>query len=63
MDALIKEHIKQTPQATNGKFVFEASKNLVREFPFRNDSDPQFFALEKLEHVFDCCKDLNSPHI
>ena len=62
IDALIEEHVEQTPQATHSKIVLEASKELVGEFLLRNDSDLyQLLSLEELEPIIDRCKELNSP--
>jgi hypothetical protein len=64
IDALLEEHVEQTPQATHSKIVLEASKDLVGEFLLRNDSPShQLLSLEELEPYFDRCKELNPPHL
>ena len=53
IDALLEEHVDQTPQATHSKIVLEANKDLVGEFLLRNDSDHyQLLSLEELQPVF-----------
>ena len=64
IDALIEKHVEQTPQATVSKIVMEASKDLPGEYLIRDENDPPtVLSLNKLEPVFDSCKELNSPSL
>lgn len=64
IEALIEEHVENTPQATHSKIVLEASKDLIGEYLLQNDDKPHHpLSLAELEPVFNRCKDLNSPHL
>ena len=42
----------------------ETSKDLLRQYLIRNEVDPPtVLSLNELEHVFDSCKELNSPNL
>ena len=46
------------------KIVMKASKNLLGEYLICNKDDPPIvLSLNKLEPVFDSCKELNSPSL
>ena len=60
IDALIEEHVDQTPQATVSKIMMETSKDLLDQYLIRNEDDPPtVLFLNELELVFDSCKELN----
>jgi hypothetical protein len=64
INALIEEHVERTPQATHNKIVLEASKDIVGEFLHSSDNDIQcLISLKELEHVFESCRELNSPNL
>ena len=64
IDALIEKHVERTPQATVSKIVMEVSKDLLGEYLIRDENDPPtVLSLNKLEPVFDSCKELNSPSL
>ena len=64
IDALIEKHVEWTPQAMVSKIVMEASKDLLDEYLIRKEDDPPtILSLNKLELVFDSCKELNSPSL
>ena len=64
IDALIQEHVEQTPHAMVSKIVMEASKDLLGKYLICNKGDPPtVLSLNKLEPVFDSCTELNSPSI
>ena len=64
IDALIEEHVEQTPQATVSKIVMDASKDLVGELLLCNEGDPSMvLTLKDLEPIFDSCKELNSSNL
>ena len=64
INALLKEHVEHTPQATHNKIVFEVSKDIVGEFLLSEDSDThRFLSLQELEPVFESCRELNSPNL
>ena len=61
IDALIEELVERTPQTMVSKIVMEASKDLLDEYLICNKDDPPtVLSLNKLEPVFDSCKELNS---
>ena len=46
------------------KIVMEASKDLLSEYLIRNKGDPPtILSLNKLDPIFDSCKELNSPSL
>ena len=64
IDALIEKHVDRTPQATVSKIVMETSKDLLGQYLIHNKDDPPtVLSLNELEHVFDSCKELNSPNL
>ena len=64
IDALIKEHVDRTPQATVNKIVMETSKDLLSQYLICNEDDPPtILSLNELEPIFDSCKELNSPSL
>ena len=64
IDALIKEHIDWTLQATISKIVMEMSKDLLGQYLIRNEDDPPVvLSLNELEPVSESCKELNSPSL
>ena len=64
INALIEEHVDRTPQATHNKIVFEANKDIVGEFLLCGDNDThRFLPLKEREHVFESCRELNSPNL
>ena len=49
---------------TVSKIVMEASKDLLGEYLIRDENDsPTVLSLNELEHIFDSCKELNSPSL
>jgi hypothetical protein len=64
INALLEERVERTPQATYSKIVLEASKDIVGEFLLSGDNDThRLLSLKELEHVFESCRELNSPNL
>ena len=56
--------MERMPQATHNKIVLEANKDIVGEFLLREDIDTHcLLSLDKLEPVFENCRELNSPNL
>jgi hypothetical protein len=64
VNALLKEHIDHSPQATYIKIVLEANKDIISDFFLSGDNDThRLLSLKELEHVFESCRELNSPNL
>jgi hypothetical protein len=64
INALIEEHVERTPQATHSKTVLEANMEIIGDFFISGDNDThRFLSLKELKHVFESCRELNSPNL
>ena len=64
INAFIEEHVDRNLQSTVNKIVMEASKDVLNEYLICDEGDPPIvFSLNKLEPIFDNCKELNSSSL
>ena len=64
INSLLKKHVERTPQATYNMIVLEANKDIVGEVFLSADNDThRLLSLKELEHVFESCRELNSPNL